>query len=61
MLKINGANIRKVEVPSIAIENQISILSHMSQFTSMLVSGEKRLSSLRKFQGHLANAAIAGQ
>ena len=58
MLKINGANIRKVEVPFIPMEDQLSILANMSAFTAMLTNGEKRFNSAREFQSQLANEAV---
>ena len=57
MLKINGANVRKVGVPFIPMEDQLSILAKMSQFRAMLTDGEKRFNSAREFQGRLVNAA----
>ena len=35
MLKINGANVRKVGVPFIPMEDQLSILAKMSQFKTV--------------------------
>ncbi|MCY4591784.1 MAG: restriction endonuclease subunit S [Alphaproteobacteria bacterium] len=57
MLKINGTNLRKVEVPFISIENQRSILVEMTRFAAMRTDGEKRFNSAREFQNQLANEA----
>ena len=57
MLKINGANIRKVDVPFMSMEDQLSILASISQFSAMLIDGEKRFKSARQFQSQLADRA----
>jgi hypothetical protein len=58
MLKINGANLRKVEVPIVDLETQISILSSVSKFTAMLREAEKRFDAARRLQAWLANDAV---
>ncbi len=57
MIKINGANIRKVQVPFIQIDDQLSIRATVSQFKRLLTDGEKRLNSAREFQRKLTNGA----
>ena len=61
MLKINGANVRKVGVPCIPMEDQLSILTKMSQFRARLTDGEQRFYSAREFQSRLVNAAAVGR
>lgn len=58
MLKINGANLRKVEVPIVDLETQISILSSVRKFTAMLRDAEKRFDAARSLQAWLANDAV---
>ncbi len=57
MLKINGANLRKVEVPFIDLQTQISILSSVRKFSAMLRDAETRFSAARSLQSRLANDA----
>lgn len=58
MLKINGANLRKVEVPIVVLETQISILSSVRKFTAMLRDAEKRFDAARRLQAWIANDAV---
>lgn len=57
MLKINGANLRKVEVPFVDLGTQISILSSVRKFSAMLRAAERRFSAARSLQARLANEA----
>lgn len=57
MLKINGANLRKVEVPLIDLQTQISILSSVKEFSAMLMEAETRLCAARGLQARLTNDA----
>lgn len=57
MLKINGANLRKVEVPFVDLEVQISMLSSVRKFSAMLGDAERRLGAARSLQAQLANDA----
>jgi len=57
MLKINGGNLRRVEVPFVSMETQLSILAAVSRFKTMLADGEKRLNSAREIQSQLTNEA----
>lgn len=58
MLKINGANLRKVEVPFVDLDTQISILSSVRKFSAMLRAGKERFGAARSLQARLANDAI---
>ena len=55
MLKINGANLRKVEVPFVALDEQLDILDSVKKFSSILVEAEGRLNSARALRAQLSN------
>ena len=60
MLKINGANLRKVSVPLVPVKRQAEILVGVAQFTAALAFAERRLDETRKLQIRIANAALSG-
>lgn len=57
MLKINGANLRKVEVPFVELDDQVSILDSIKRFSVMLRDAEARFNSSRSLQAQLADEA----
>jgi type I restriction enzyme S subunit len=59
MLKINGANLRKIEVPFVELDDQISILQSINSFSEMLRDAEDRFNSSRSLQAQLANDAAS--
>lgn len=60
MLKINGANLRKVSVPLVPVKRQAEILAGVAQFTAALAFAERRFDETRKLQIRIANDAFAG-
>ena len=60
MLKINGANLRKVSVPLVPVERQAEILVGVAQFTAALAFAERRFDGTRKLQISIANDALSG-
>lgn len=57
MLKINGANLRKIEVPFVKFDDQISIVDSIKRFSVMLRDSEARYNLSRSLQAQLANEA----
>lgn len=60
MLKINGANLRKVSVPLVPVKRQAEILVGVAQFTAALAFAERRFDETRKLQIRIANDALSG-
>lgn len=60
MLKINGANLRKVSVPLVPVKRQAEILVGVAQFTAALAFAERRFDETRKLQVRIANDALSG-
>lgn len=60
MLKINGANLRKVSVPLVPVKRQAEILAGVAQFTAALAFAERRFDETRKLQIRIANDALSG-
>lgn len=60
MLKINGANVRKVSVPLVSVKQQAEILESISQFTAALAFAARRFDETRKLQMMIANDAFSG-
>ncbi|WP_029586371.1 restriction endonuclease subunit S [Bradyrhizobium sp. URHD0069] len=61
MLKINGANLRKVDVPLVSFAEQKSILKDMQKFSETLQDAERRLIAMRALQRRLANGDDSGK
>ncbi len=60
MLKINGANLRKVSVPLVSVGRQTEILEGVAQFTAALAFAEDRFDETRQLQIRIANDALSG-
>jgi len=60
MLKINGANLRKVSVPLVPAKRQAEILEGVAQFTAALAFAERRFDETRRLQIRIANDALSG-
>lgn len=60
MLKINGANLRKVGVPLVPVKRQQEILEGIAQFNAALAFAERRFDETRKLQIRIANDALCG-
>lgn len=60
MLKINGANLRKVSVPLVPVKRQAEILEGIAQFTAALAFAERRFEETRQLQIRIANDALSG-
>ncbi|WP_405280780.1 hypothetical protein [Cobetia sp. Ld8] len=55
MLKINGSNLKKVEVPLVDRKDQDSILKAVNKFSEMLRVAEKRIDSAQALQFQLVD------
>lgn len=60
MLKINGANLRKVCVPLVPVKQQAEILAGVAQFTAALAFAQRRYDETRQLQIKIANDALSG-
>lgn len=60
MLKINGANLRKVSVPLVPVKRQAEILAGVARFSDALAFAERRFDETRKLQIRIANDALSG-
>jgi type I restriction enzyme, S subunit len=56
MLKINGTNLKKVEIPLVGKSDQLRIVAEIDKFKNMIHHGEKRFNEARALQRHLSAA-----
>lgn len=60
MLKVNGANLRKINIALVAVSRQVEILANVARFTDALAFAERRFEEARKLQIGIVNGVLGG-